>query len=168
MEFIATILGHYTDENRLLWQYFNETQPKWIFNLSQKKATHFRQLKENKWQGKTILSYIYTASFIYLRYIESDIETRHLASIYSVPNNVALYCFESKWALFFTTWNWCHHDVNVPGSSWPWSCVFEFRDRKINTHPSCSQRINRCCQSRNFWQIDGSPSIPLPRISIQS
>ena len=96
MEFIATILGHYTDENRLLWQYFNETQPKWIFNLSQKKATHFRQLKENKWQGKTILSYIYTASFIYLRYIESDIETRHLASIYSVPNNVALYCFESK------------------------------------------------------------------------
>ena len=45
MKFVRTVLGRYTDENRLLWQYLNGNQPKLILNLSQKRVTHFRQLQ---------------------------------------------------------------------------------------------------------------------------
>ena len=44
MEIVPTVLGHYTDENGLLWQYLNGTQMKLILSLSQTRANYFSQL----------------------------------------------------------------------------------------------------------------------------
>ena len=55
MEFVRTVLGHYTDENSLLWQYLNETQPKLILNLSQKRDMHPFQTTSESINGRAEL-----------------------------------------------------------------------------------------------------------------
>ena len=121
--------------NRLLWQYFNGAQTKLVLSLSQTRATHFNQRQRewmahsNYWAIQSVFSVLvrkwhWDRTVMMACYFEQLMgHDNDIIDLSWHRDNVIPHCFESKWATFFTTLNWCHRDVNMLVSSWSWSCV---------------------------------------------